>query len=85
MNLDPSIQKYFSFSFTYKGQIYYGYYTVAVFGLNTLSQVFTKLMKPLVKRGWDAGLHILLFLDDGLGPANWRKKLSTYPTWSDET
>ncbi len=67
INLDPEVQKYFGFSFTYKGQVYYGYYTVAPFGLNTLPQVFTKLLKPLVKRWRDAGLHIFLFLDDGLG------------------
>ncbi len=67
INLDPEVQTYFSFSFMYKGQVYYGHYTVAPFGLNTLPQVFTKLMKPLVKCWRDTGLHIFLFLDDGLG------------------
>ncbi len=45
IDLDPRVQKYFGFSFSYKGKTYYGYHTIAPFGLNTLPQVFTKLMK----------------------------------------
>ncbi len=48
VDLDREVQEFFGFSFTYKGQRYYGHYTVAPFGLNTLPQVFTKLIKPLV-------------------------------------
>ncbi len=59
--------QYFGFSFEYKGQVYYGYHTIASFGLSTLPHAFTKLMKPWVKKWRDARLHLFLYLDDGLG------------------
>ncbi len=78
INLDPEVQPYFSFSFTYKGQVYYGHYTVAPFGLNTIPQVFTKLMKLLVKHWRDAGLHIFIYLDDGLGACTSKEEASYF-------
>ncbi len=67
VDIDPKFQKFFGFSFSYKGQVYYGYHTIAPFGLSTLPWLFTKLMKPWIKKWREAGLHIYLYLDDGLG------------------
>ncbi len=67
VDIDKDFQKFFGFSFIYKGQVYYGYHTIAPFGLSTLPWLFTKLMKPWVKKWRAAGLHIFLYLDDGLG------------------
>ncbi len=67
IDLDPSMQKLFGFSFWYKGQRYYGYHTIARFGLSTLPWFFTKLLRPFIQKWHKAGLHIFLFLDDGLG------------------
>ncbi len=67
IDLDPEVQTYFGFSITYKGQTYYGYHTIAPFGLSTLPYVSTKLMRPWVKKWRDVGLHLFLYLDDGLG------------------
>ncbi|MCP4549195.1 MAG: hypothetical protein GY835_22305, partial [bacterium] len=67
IDLDPAVQKLFGFSFSYKGQKYFGYFTVAPFGLSTLPWQFTKLMKPFVSKWRKAGCHIFLYLDDGLG------------------
>ncbi len=72
IDLDPAMQQYFGFAFSYKGQTYYGYHTIAPFGLSTLPHAFMKLMKPWVKKWRDAGLHLFLYLDDGLGAcASW--------------
>ncbi len=67
IDLDPSVQQLFGFSFWYKGQRYYGYHTIACFGLNTLPWLFTKLLRPFIQKWRKAGLHIFLYLDDGLG------------------
>ena len=39
------------------------------FGLSSASYLFTKLLKPLVKKWKTEGKSIVVFLDDGLGPA----------------
>ncbi|MCP4548425.1 MAG: hypothetical protein GY835_18365, partial [bacterium] len=67
MDLDENVQKYFGFSFEYGGQIYFGYHTICPFGLSTLPREFTKLMRPLVAKWRGSGLHLYLYLDDGLG------------------
>ncbi len=36
MDLDKEVQQFFGFSFTYKGQKYYRFYTICLFGLSTL-------------------------------------------------
>ncbi len=67
VDLREDVQKFFGFSFVFKGQKYYAYYTIACFGLNTVPHLYNKLLLPLVKIWRKAGLHIYLFLDDGLG------------------
>ena len=36
------------------------------FGLSTACYVFTKLLRPLVKRWWSLGLRAILYIDDGI-------------------
>ncbi len=59
-------KSFFGFSFSYKGQTYYGYHTICSFGLSTLPREFAKLMCPLGVKWRGAGLHLYLYLDDGL-------------------
>ena len=66
VNLHPSIQKYFGFSFNFQGEQYFGHYTVGPFGLSSMPLLFTKLLKPWTKRWRSLGLHCFLYLDDGL-------------------
>ena len=39
---------------------------VLPFGLASVCYVFTKLLRPLVKRWRSLGLHIILYIDDGI-------------------
>ena len=36
------------------------------FGLSTACYVFTKLLRPLVKRWRSMGLHAIVYIDDGI-------------------
>ncbi|MCP4605812.1 MAG: hypothetical protein GY847_35710, partial [Proteobacteria bacterium] len=67
IDLREDVQKFFGFSFVFQGQKYYAYYTIACFGLSTVPHLFNKLLLPLVKLWRKAGLHLFLYLDDGLG------------------
>ncbi len=69
VNLHPKCQTFFGFSFTFNGEKHYAVYTVGPFGLATMPWLFTKLLKPWVRRWRALGYHIYLFLDDGIGIA----------------
>ena len=45
-------------------------FTVFPFGLATACYIFTKLMRPLVKRCRGNGLRAVVYLDDGIVAAN---------------
>ena len=51
------------------GQQFY-MFTVLPFGLATACYIFTKLMRPLVKRWRGNGLRAVVYLDDGIVAAN---------------
>ena len=41
-------------------------FCVLPFGLASACYVFTKLLRPLVKRWRSLGLHVFLYIDDGI-------------------
>jgi hypothetical protein len=61
-------QKFLAFSWTYSdGSTKYFQFTVLPFGLSSAPYIFTKLLKPIVKKWRSQGNSIVIFLDDGLG------------------
>ncbi len=67
VNLHQDVQTYFGFSFEVDGEKYYGVYAVGPFGLSTMPWLFTKLLKPLLRRWRALGYHIFVYPDDGIG------------------
>ena len=67
VSIHPDHHKYLGFSWVYKSGITrYFLFTVLPFGLNTASYLFTKLLRPLVKRWRGFGIRSAIYLDDGI-------------------
>lgn len=63
-------RKYLSFSWKFSnGSVRYFQFCVLPFGLSSAPYLFTKLLKPLVKKWRSEGFTIVVYLDDGLGAA----------------
>ena len=69
----PPHQSFLGFSWSYKGKVRYFCFRVLPFDLSSAPYIFTKLFKPLVSHWRRQGIHIVVYLDDGLGEA------SSYP------
>ncbi len=67
IDLNNSVKDLFSFAFKVNGKTYYGRYTIGPFGLASMPFLFTSVLKLLVCRWREAGLHYYIFLDDGIG------------------
>ena len=66
----PGHRQYLSFSWNFSsGVTRYFQFSVLPFGLSSAPYLFTKLLKPLVKKWRTEGKSIVVFLDDGLGAA----------------
>ena len=66
----PDHQKYLGFSWEFEGKLSFFKFTVLPFGLSSAPYVFTKVVRPLVKKWRSEGKDIVVFLDDGLGYAD---------------
>ena len=42
-------------------------FTSLAFGISTAPHIFTKLLRPLVKKSRKSGVCVVVFLDDGFG------------------
>jgi len=70
VDIFPEHRKFLAFSWKFSdGSVRYFMFSVLPFGLSSAPYVFTKLLKPLVKKWRGEGKSIVLFLDDGLGAA----------------
>ena len=70
VDIYPGHRKFLSFSWRFSdGAVRYFQFSVLPFGLSSAPYVFTKLLKPLVKKWRGEGKTIILYLDDGLGAA----------------
>ena len=60
-------QQFVGFSWAFDGRTRYFKFTVLPLGLATEPYIFTKVLRPLVKHWCSQVLHIVVYLDDGLG------------------
>ena len=58
--------EYLGFAWSQGPNTEYFVFCVLPFGLSTACYLFTKVMRPLVKHWRQQGLHIVLYLDDGI-------------------
>ena len=65
VDIHPECWTYLGFSWLFNGIRRFFVYKVLPFGLSTACFVFTKLLRPLVKRWRFAGLRVILYIDDG--------------------
>lgn len=66
----PEHRKYLSFAWTFSsGRTRFFQFSVLPFGLSSAPYLFTKLLKPLVKKWRSEAKSIVVYLDDGLGAA----------------
>ena len=65
VDIHPECWTYLGFSWLFNGIRRFFVYKVLPFGLSTACYVFTKLLRPLVKRWRFAGLRVILYIDDG--------------------
>ena len=63
----PPHQTFLGFSWFYQGKVRYFCFRVLPFGLCSAPFVFTKIFRPLVAYWRRDGIHIVVYLDDGLG------------------
>ena len=70
VDIFPDQSKYLSFSWTFLcGRTRFFEFTVLAFGLSSAPYLFTKLLKPLVRKWRSGAKGIVVYLDDGLGSA----------------
>ena len=67
----PGHRQYLSFSWTFSSSHtrLLHFFSVLPFGISSAPYLFTKILKPLVKKWRSEGKSIVVFLDDGLGSA----------------
>ena len=67
----PGHRQYLSFSWTFSSSHtrLLHFFSVLPFGISSAPYLFTKILKPLVKKCRSEGKSIVVFLDDGLGSA----------------
>ena len=68
--ISPLHHKFLGFAWVFKGSLSFFKFTVLPFGLTSAPYVFTKVVRPLVKKWRSEGKNMVVFLDDGLGFAN---------------
>ena len=70
IDIYPMHQMYLGFSWTFPGnRTRYFSFTVLVFGLSTACYLFTKMLRPLVRRWRYQGIRCVVYLDDGINLA----------------
>ena len=70
VDIFPPHQSFLGFSWFYKGKVRYFCFRVLPFGLSSAPYIFTELFRPLVSNWRRKGIHIVVYLDDGLGEAS---------------
>ena len=70
VHIFPPHQSFLGFSWFYKGKVKYFCFRVLPFDLSSAPYIFTKLFRPLVSNWRRKGIHIVVYLDDGLGESS---------------
>jgi hypothetical protein len=58
---------YLGFSWIYSGEVKYFVFNVLPFGIATAGYIFTKVLREVVRFWRSKGIHIVMYLDDGIG------------------
>ena len=58
--------QYLGFAWDFNGTLRYFVFLVIPFGLSTASYVFTKMVRPLVKKWRGGGIRCVVYIDDGI-------------------
>ena len=66
LDMFPDHQKYLGFAWKMNGVIKFYKFTVLPFGLSSACNIFTKLLRPLVKYWRSRSIKIIMYLDDGI-------------------
>ena len=67
IDIHPEHQKFLGFHWVFEdGTSRYFVFKVLPFGLASACYVFTKVLRPLIKRWRGKGIPSILFLDDGI-------------------
>ena len=70
VDIYPQHQMYLGFSWTFPdNRTRYFSFTVLVFGLSTACYLFTKMLRPLVRKWRSQGIRCVVYLDDGINLA----------------
>ena len=70
VNIHEDFHKYLGFQWSYRdGQVRFFIFVVLPFGLNIACYLFTKLLRPLVKKWRSMGIKAILYVDDGITEA----------------
>lgn len=75
VDIHPDYWQFLGFSWNEKGHRKFYVFKVLPFGLATACYVFTKLLRPLVRRWRSLGLKIILYIDDGICSATTANEL----------
>ena len=67
VSIHKDFVKYLGFQWRYRdGDVRFSTFLVLPFGLNVASYVFTKILRPLVKKWRGSGIKAILYIDDGI-------------------
>lgn len=66
VDIHEDCQQYLGFSWVREGVRRFYTFRVLPFGLSTACYVFTKLLRPLVKRWRSKGIRSIVYIDDGI-------------------
>ena len=65
---------YLGFAWDFGGHTKYFVFLVMPFGLSSASYVFTKMLRPLVKKWRGQGIRCVIYVDDGIHGAPWKRE-----------
>ena len=66
LGIFPPHQKYLGFSWKFGDKVEYFMFRVLPFGLSSACNIFTKLLRPIVKKWRTEGMKVVMYLDDGI-------------------
>jgi len=66
VQINSKFRQYLGFSWKFFNMDYFFSFNVLPFGLSTAPFLFTKLLRPLVRKWRSEGIKVVLYLDDGL-------------------
>ena len=66
VDIHPEHKKYLGFSWVFNNNKKFFVFNVLPFGLNSACYVFTKLLRPYIKKWRGEGIKTIIFIDDGI-------------------